>query len=377
MFGHLFKYGFLAQMRERTVVFWTLLFPFALCTFMYLAFGNIHETTEKMKVVPVAFVEQKENEVLSEMLDMLSEEGEDPLLQVKKTSDSEAKALLSEEEVAGIIYVGDSVELVVGGNGTQETMLQMILDQFLQYEKTITDVGQHSPEKLMSAVDVLTADINYFSDETMLKGNQDNVTNYYYAVFAMACLFCSYAGCNKAMNLQGNVSALGQRRNVVPTHKMKVIVADFASSFLVQYVILCLLLVYMKVGLKLKIGDNIPAILLILFVGAAYGIFFGMFVGSIPRFGENVKVGILTSVSLILCVMSDLMAQGIKNLIDQHVPIVNDLNPAALIADSFYALNVFDTYDRFAQNMCLLGGGAILWGVVCYILMRRSRYASL
>ncbi len=377
MFGHVFKYGFLAQMRERTVVFWTLLFPFALCTFMYLAFGNIFETTEQMKEVPVAVVTHQENEIFSQMIDMLSEEGEDQLLEVKNASDAEAKKFLSDGDVTGIIYVGDSVELVVNGNGAQETMLQMVLDQFLQYQKTISDVGQHSPEKLMSAIGILTSDIDYFSDGTMMKGNQDNVTNYFYAVFAMACMFCSYAGCNKAMNLQGNVSTLGQRRNVVPTHKMTVIAADFLSSFLVQYAIMCLLLVYMKVGLKLEIGDNIPAILLILFVGTAYGIFFGMFIGSIPKFGENVKIGILTCASLVLCVMSDLMASGIKNLIDQHMPIINDLNPAALIADSFYALNVFDTYDRFAQNMCLLGGGAVLWGVICYILMRRSRYASL
>ncbi len=377
MFGHLFKYGLLTQLRAKEIVFWTLLFPFALSTFMYLAFGNVYETTEKMQAVPVAVVEEKENEILTEMLDSLSEDSDDPLLEVKEVSEEKAKTLLKDGEVKGIIYVEDSLELVVTENGTEQTILQMILNQFLQYEKTIVDVGAHSPEKLMSAVEVLTTEIDYVSDKEMLKGNQDNLTNYFYAIFAMSCLFCSYAGCSKAMNLQGNVSTLGQRRNVVPTHKMKTIVADFAAGFLVQFVIMCLLMVYMKAVLKLEIGDNIPAMLLILFFGTAYGVFLGMFIGCLPKFGANAKIGILTSIGLVLSAMSDLMAHGIKNLIEQHVPILNDLNPAALIADSFYALNVFDTYHRFAQNMLLLGGGALMWAMICYILIRRNRYASL
>ncbi|MBP3702701.1 MAG: ABC transporter permease, partial [Lachnospiraceae bacterium] len=100
-------------------------------------------------------------------------------------------------------------------------------------------------------------------------------------------------------------------------------------------------------------------------------------VGALPRIGFGAKIGILTAVSLALCAMSDLMAQGVRDLIEHHAPIINDMNPAALISDSFYALNVYDTYERVTGNLLLLGGGAVVWGIVCYFMIRRSRYASL
>ncbi len=376
MFGHLVKYGFLSQMRSKEVVFWTLLFPFALCTFMYLAFGDIFETTEKVQVVPVAVVEERENQAFSTMMDTLSEKGENQVLQQHKASDAEAKKLLEEETVEGIIYVGEKVELVVAGSGIPETMLQMILDQYVQYETAIKEVVTQSPEKVVEIVQSMMSDVDYLAD-TDMKGNQDNVTSYFYAVIAMACLFCSYAGCEKALKIQGNLSPLGQRRNVAPTHKMKVIVADFAATFMIQYVILILLFVYMKWGLKLEIGDDIPAILLLLLMGSAYGVFIGFFVGCLPGLGEGMKVGILTTISLSLCVMADLMAQGIKISVEHHAPILNDINPAVLISDSLYALNVFGTYDRFYGNIVILGIGLVVLAVASYLMIRRNRYASL
>lgn len=376
MFGHVFKYGLKSLLRTKEVLFWSLVFPFALCTFMYLAFGEIFETTEKFQAVPVAIVEEQQNEILTGMLTAISEEGDNQLLVIKNVEKKEAKELLSEEEVKGILYVGETLKLEVSENGIEQTMLQMIFEQFVQYEKAITDIGQFHPEKIMNTVLTLTSENDYFSEDSV-KGNQDNVINYFYAIFAMVCLFSCYASCGKIVNIQANTSALGQRRSVSPTHKLKVVLAEFLVCEIMQYGIVCLLLVYMKYILKLEIGDNIPAILLLLFVGTSYGVFLGMFFGALPRLGLGAKIGILTGVSLLFCSLADLMAQGVRDLIEHHIPIINDLNPAALIADSFYALNVYDTYDRFAGNLILLGGGAIIWGIICYLMVRRSRYASL
>lgn len=40
--------------------------------------------------------------------------------------------------------------------------------------------------------------------------------NYFYAVLAMVCLFASFAGCDRILKIQANVSVLGQRRNMIP-----------------------------------------------------------------------------------------------------------------------------------------------------------------
>ena len=49
MFFREFKYMLLGSLRSRELIFWTLLFPFALTTFMYMAFGDIFDRTEKFE----------------------------------------------------------------------------------------------------------------------------------------------------------------------------------------------------------------------------------------------------------------------------------------------------------------------------------------
>lgn len=377
MFRHIFAYGFKSLLRTREIIFWTLIFPFALTTFMYLAFSNLFETTEKFDQIPVAVVQEKENKIFEEMIKAVSGEKEDRLLEVRETSYEEAKALLADEDIKGVLLVGDSVSLEVAESGMDQTLLQMILDQFVQYKKVIGDVAQVQPERLMQVISEMTSQTDYYVETNSNHGNQDNVMNFFYAILAMVCLFASFAGCDKIMRIQANASVLGQRRNVAPTHKMKNILADFAACEVVQFSISVLSVIYMKYVLKLELGDKLPAIFLLLFVGTSYGIMLGILVGSLPKFGEGAKMGILVAACLAMCAISDLMISGIKDAIEHTVPIINDINPAALITDSFYALNIYDGYGRFMENMLLLGGGAIILMIICYFMIRRSRYASL
>lgn len=377
MFRHILKYGLLSLLRSKEIVFWTLVFPFALTTFMYLAFNNLFEATEQFHKIPVAVVQEGDDPVFGQMLRLVATEGEDQLLTAKEVSREEAQKMLRDGEVKGILYAGDDVSIEVAESGMDQTMLQMIMEQFVQYKKTITDVAQLHPDQIMQAVTALTSQIEYVEEKESSKGNQDNIINYFYAVLAMVCLFSSFAGCDRILKIQADISTLGQRRNMIPVHKMKSILAELAACEIVQYTIVLLLLFYMKVVLKLQLGDNVPQILLLLFLGTSFGIMMGIFVGSIPRLGEGMKIGILVSTGLAFSAMSDLMVSGIKDKVEHTVPLFNDLNPAALITDSFYALNIYETNDRFFENMWYLGAGMAVLMFASYMMVRRSRYVSL
>lgn len=377
MFRHILRYGLLSLLRTREIVFWTLIFPFALTTFMYFAFSNIFSTTEQFHAIPVAVVRQSENKAFTQILDMLSAEGENQILQVQRKEKAQAEKMLQDGDVKGILYEGETVSLAVAESGMDQTMLKMIMEQFVQYEKTISDVWQFHPEKLMQSVTALASQEQYVEEKKTSEGNQDNIMNYFYAVLAMVCLFASFAGCDRILKIQANVSVLGQRRNMIPIHKLKSIMADFAACEIVQYSIVLLLLAYMKMVLKLQFGDNLPQILLLLLFGTSYGIMFGIFVGSLPWMEEGMKIGVLVCVGLIFSAMSDLMISGIKDGIEHTIPVINDINPAALITDSFYALNIYETNERFFGNIICLGTGIVLFTLVSYAMVRRSRYASL
>ena len=377
MFFREFKYALLTLLRSKELIFWTLVFPFALCTFMYMAFGNLFETTEKFDPIPTAIVQKGDNPAFAVMLGEISAKGDDQLLIANYTGEEQAEKLLDEEEIDGIIYIDKKMSLKVKDNGMNQTILQMVLKQFAQYEKLLTDVGQKNPEQVMKVAESLQNQVNYFAEENETEGNQDNVINYFYAIFAMTCLFASFAGCDIILRLQANMSPLGQRRNVAGMGKMKMLLADFAASELVQFVLVCLLLLYMRFVLGLNIGDRYGAILLILFAGTSFGIMFGILVGTLPRLGEGGKMGILVSVNRLFCCMSDLMVSGIKDFIEHHIPVLNDINPAALVTDAFYALSVYDTYGRFITDFLWLAGLTVLCAVACFFIVRRNRYASL
>ncbi len=376
MFLREFKYALLSLLRSKELIFWTLIFPFALATFMYMAFGNLFETTEKFQTIPVAVVQKEQNPSVAVMLGAISDGGEEQLLKITYTGDENAEELLQNEEVKGIIYVARKLSLKVKGNGMEQTMLQMILEQLMQYQKLLTDISQQNPEKVAKVAQTLQQETHYFVEENQSTGNQDNVINYFYAIFAMTCLFASFAGCEKILQLQADMSPLGQRRSVAGMGKMKILLADFAASELLQFLLVCFLFLYMKGVLGLHLTDKYGAILLLLFVGTSLGLMFGILVGTISRLGEGSKMGIMVSVNLIFCCMSDLMVSGIKDSIEHHIPVLNDVNPAALITDSFYALNVYDTYNRFFADVLMLAGMTVVLGLICYMMVRRNRYAS-
>ena len=306
MFFREFKYMLLSSLRSRELIFWTLLFPFALTTFMYMAFGDIFDRTEKFEPVPVAIVKEQDNMTLTAMLNAVSAEGDKKLLITTYTGEKEAKKLLEEDQVKGIIYMGNKLSLTVKESGMDETMLQSVLKQFTKYESLIQDTAQKHPDKIEQAVKPMQQEISYFTKEENTRGNQDNVVNYFYAIFAMTCLFASFSGCVAILQMQANLTPLGQRRNVCGMKKSTMFVADFAATELVQFVLACALLIYMRFVLNLQIGERYAAIVLLLFVGTSFGIVFGMLIGSIAHLSQGGKIGVLVSSNLVLCAMSDL-----------------------------------------------------------------------
>ncbi len=79
MFLHTFKYTLKTIIRSKEALFWSFLFPIALSTFMFMAFGKVYETEELFEAVPVTVIETSSNELFMEILDSLST-GDDKLL---------------------------------------------------------------------------------------------------------------------------------------------------------------------------------------------------------------------------------------------------------------------------------------------------------
>lgn len=377
MLFHNIKYTFLSMIRTKEVIFWSLVFPLALATFMYLAFGKINEVTENLETIDVAVVESVQNEMFDKILVEVSN-GESPLLNPMKMNSQDAVSALDGKEVDGIIHVDDTISLSVRENGLNATILSSFVDRYLQNEATLTQIAKNNPLALSSAIEALSDDTSYFKEEKLTDGNTDNLSNYFYAVFAMSCLFASFTGISSVFSIQGNLSPLGQRRCVAPTKKLHVVLTLFLTNEIVQFAIELITFAYMSLVLGLDLSNKYPALFLLLFVASSFGLTMGMFIGSLKKpVTEGAKMGIGVAISMALSVMADLCVSGLMNTIEHTVPIINRLNPAALISDSFYALNTYSDYSRYTSNMVNLSAMTLILFTLTILTVRRNRYASI
>lgn len=376
MLLHNLYYTFKTTIKNKSLIIWTLIFPIGLATFMYMAFGNLYETEEIFHAIPVAMVVEEENQALQGTLSVLSASGEDQLLDLDIMSETDALKALEDEEIVGIIYVNTVPRLVVEESSYKATVIQTILDEYMKMQSVINDIAEKNPENLQGAVEAMMSESEVYTEISTSEGNQNIYTNYFYAIFAMSCLFGSFATVEKVSKLQANISTLGMRRGVSPCSKGISILSEFLSSMTVQFVVEIITLIYLEI-LGVELGDRYLAILGILLLGSAIGVALGAIVGSIPKGGEGLKVGLAVSISMALSVMADLVAAGVKDIIEHKAPIINRINPAALITDSFYALNVYEGYERYARNMLTLLVMTVLLLGISFMILRRNKYASL
>ena len=377
MFIRDFLYTIKILMRAKVSIFWTLVFPILLATFMYMAFCNIYEQDEMFSNIKVAVVTEDESaNGLNYMLDALSD-GDDALLSVTRMSESDAEKLLADEEVEGIIYT-DDVKLTVAESSVNASILETVLSEYKQYEHALKDIYKYGTEPkgdMSNLVEKLSEQRSYYTEKASTEGSQNVYNNYFYAIFAMSCLFASLSSIEMMSNLQANVSATGKRKNVSPQRKMTFVLAEFAALLLIHFVVEVISFIYMSC-IGVDFGDRVWEILLTLFVGCFIGLAIGVIVGAISKLAEGTKIGIVIGISMVMSILSDLCINGIKYEIQQHVPIINKLNPAALISDSFYALNVYSDHQVFTENIVIMTIEAVVLIAVGILMVRRNRYAS-
>ena len=76
-------------------------------------------------------------------------------------------------------------------------------------------------------------------------------------------------------------------------------------------------------------------------------------------------------------VLAGLVNVQIKHAVDRALPLVNKLNPAAVISDAFYCINVYDDPVRFRNDILTLFIMCAVILAVSFVVVRRERYDSI
>lgn len=398
MFLHEFKYYIKKLIKDKYAILWTIIFPIGLGTLFYFAFSNIFETANAFHSLNIAIVENSNNE--TELFDTLKDTADSltattstdtihseevPFFKTVYTDEKNATELLKNGKITGVILIeDDALKLLLDTSNQDESLNQSILESFVtQFQSqytVISDIAKSNPEKLPEVLSALENSL--ITDTTNIeisfsKGNMDNTTVYFFNLIAMACMFTSFYGSNIAFDNQANLSEIGKRKGISPTHKAITMIAELLASILAQFLALSVNLIYVVFILKIDFGPHTGLLFFTNLIGCLTGVSFGFFIGSLGHMSQNLKTGILVCGSLFFSFLSGLMVGNIRMFVEKYCPILNQINPTALLADSFYSLGIYDSYDRYITNivrLILISSILILGG---YLAVRRSKYASL
>lgn len=378
MFIQLFRYKIIRMLRTKDELFWCLAFPLILGTFFYLSFGNFSNNQESFQIIPIGYVTTKDqDEQFDQVLKKLGEVGDNQLVELVSTDEAQAKQLLSEKKISGIIYNTDAITLTVNGEGISESILNSFVSQYVQKRETITTIAQSSPNQISKVLALEEQNQSYLNEISFTKASIDPMTSYFYALLAMNCLYGCFAGLSSAIDIKANLSSLASRRLVAPTNKMKMLLGDFLGAVLVQFICSMITLCYLLFVLKVDIGQKLFLSILTILVGCVIGVSTGLFIGSIGHQSDRMKSSLVLGGTMVECFLSGLMVGNMREIVERYAPIINRINPATLIVDGFYSLTIYDTYDRYARNLISM---LVIAGILClgsYIAIRRERYASI
>ncbi|MGN0620352.1 MAG: ABC transporter permease [Porcipelethomonas sp.] len=376
MFWHNLKYEVLSGLRVKDVIFWLILFPIVLGTFFKIAFSDLYEKENPVSPFKVAVVETEGNEVFHSVMDEISE-GDTPLFKAVFMNGDEALEKLKNEEVYGIIYSDNGLSLTVSGEGLEQSIIKSFVEQYTIQEKIITDTAKNHPENINAVISALGNQISSNTDIPLTEGNTDYYIGYFYNLIAMVALFGSITGLHISISSQGNLSALGARKCCSPTPKIISIITGLIGSYIIQAICVLISVSFIAFVLRVDFGNRLPLVYLSGIIGGIMGVSFGFMVGSFGKMSQGAKIGISTTVSMLCCFFSGLMVGNMKAVVAEKAPWFNEINPAALVSDSFYCLNVYSDYNRYIQKNAVMLLLSVVFAAVGFILTRRRKYASL
>ncbi len=378
MFWHLYSIRLRASVRDRQMLFWTLLFPLILATFFSMAFANLNEN-DTFSTIPIAVVTNDAYQADPALRQVLAATatGETALFRIEHTDTADADDLLRQESIAGYLVPGDPLTVVVSGSGIRQTILKVFADDYLQTRAAMEHILATDSQLLEPLLAAAGQRLDLITDKPIGSAKADQVLTYYYALIAMACLYGGFWGLKEVIAIQPNLSSQAARLSVAPVPKLRIFAGSLLAALTIQIVSMLLLLGFLRLVLGIPFGSRTGMILLATLTGSLLGVSVGGFIGAVSRLSESIKNASLIGFSMICSFLSGLMIVDIKYMTVKAFPPISYLNPANLISDAFYALYYYDSPQRSLINMGLqLILSALLFGVIV-LVVRRQRYASL
>ncbi|GAB2023711.1 ABC transporter permease [Pseudolactococcus yaeyamensis] len=375
---HLLIYRLKQTLGDRTILFWTIAFPMILGTFFFMAFGNLAKHDEIATEIPIAMVVSNQSVQAETQKAFLTEMQKEKLITIKAyPTEKVAKEKLADGKISGLFYLDQALSLTVTRSNLNASILKVILDSYNKNVAMISDIAKAHPENLPAAIAAMS-DLKPAVKAVAPNGKTtSSFMQYFFALIAYACLSGIFLGVNNSFETQANLSALGARRSISPTPKLTLILVDFITILAVDFVSVLLLTLYITKGFGISLGDNMLGIIVTVLMGCVIGVSLGIVLGASNHASRNLKMGLTVVLTLVPSFFAGLMFENMGIIVEKYFPLLNRINPAALLSDAFYCLSVYDNPARYARDMWTLAIMSVVCIALAFSLLRRERYDSI
>lgn len=381
MFLQMFIYKTKELGRKYWLIGWNFLFPIVLSTAFFLGFGNlIKDDPDTFKTLNVGYVCEIQNsngfeQVLKEL--STDKEAETKVLKYKAfSSEDKAKKAMNNNKIDGYyIEKGNKIETIIPSNGLSSTIMTEVVRSYDNYTAVIHQVAKDHPEKLEEAIHTITSKHNFVKEHSF-GADTSHYIQYFYALLAMTSLFSSWIGTKMLDSICANLSECGKRVECAPGSKLLKISAGFLSGILLQSVSNLIIVTYIQEVLHINLGMPLQSVLLICTIGSGVGMATGTLMGSIIK-DENLLVAVPLFFTMVCSFFSGLMWGEIKQIIQYNMPIINKLNPAALLTDAMYIRATYGATADYKEDILIMSIMIIICLLVSAFFLRRRKYVSL
>lgn len=329
--------------------FWTLLYPLLLSTLFILTTSNI--AGDGMEDIPVGITEEHQLAVILEEVE---------ILEVMETTESQALTLMENDELSG--FITEDNELLVTNSGLDQTILESVLNEITQMYESGIPVENFSFD-------------NHFIVET--DADREPQVVMFYSLIAMMVFYTMFSSIEFITTMQPNLSTMGARFQSSPYSKVKLLVASafgaLGLGLLSNSLIIAFLMIFYQGTL---FSAFLPTVLLLIF-GNIAGIGIGFTVGLFPKINANFKTFVGIIVLLALTFSAGMIGPAVRVLVNEHLPLLNNLNPVARLTDTLFRINLMDNFDDYMLTLGILIGIAVVMFIFTLIALRRKQYDSL
>lgn len=387
--------------RTPSVIVWVLAFPLIMSAIFLFMFSGMR-TDGVVDPVPVALVTpagEKDGAPagsFAQVVDVLAEPGEDQLLDLRHVeAAADAADLLAAGEVDGYFELADdgtpaltvgsayTLASADGATAVNRTILETVASSYVQSRALLEEVAQRDSAALAdpaAVADALGTQVDV--EQTQIThARPEEIVRYYYALLGMGALMASQAGMLAVAYAQPGVSALGARRAVSGTSRLRQLAGCVLGAWAVSTVALTLAFAFLRLVVGVDFGGREGLALVSVAVCALLATALGACVGALPiPAGISARSGILTALTCVLSLFAGLYGTAAMELADNlahTLPWTSWVNPAKLVCDTFYALYYYTSLAPFAARLAACVAGALALLAVAGAIFRRQSYEHL